>query len=82
MATNVATDDLTDVTDDLTVGFIDQSSATSVTKSVATSATSVTKSVATSATSVTKSVAASATSATKSVANHGNQKSGKIDFPT
>ncbi len=45
--TDVATDDLADVTDDLTVGFTDQSSATSATKSVAESAAaSATKSAA------------------------------------
>ena len=57
----LATDDLTDVTDELSVRITDQASATSATTSVA-------KSFTASATSATTSVAASATSATTSVA--------------
>ena len=48
LATEVATDEITDVTDNLSVGRRDQPSATSATTSVAPSATSATTSVATS----------------------------------
>ncbi len=67
-ATDVATDELTDVTDNLSAGSTDQSSVTSATTSVAASVTSATTSVAASVTSATTSVAASVTSATTSVA--------------
>ena len=66
--TTVATDDVADVTDNLSISPTDNSSVTSATTSAATSVTSATTSAATSVTSATTSAATSVTSATTSAA--------------
>ena len=86
-ATDSATDDITDVTDNLTVGLTDQASATSATTLATDGITDVTDNLTvgltdqSSATSATTSVATSATSATTSVATSATSATTSVASP-